>query len=73
MIRLQRERERLGLSQSEVARRTGTMHPSSIYQLEHGYRKPGYKQRDLIEKVMSNAGWDGKGDLFEEVSDDCER
>lgn len=69
MLLLERERLRLGLSQSEVARRTGTMHPSSIYQLEHGYRKPGYKQRDLIEKVMRAAGWDGEGDLFEAVPD----
>lgn len=72
MLLLQKERLRLGLSQSEVARRTGTMHPSSVYQLEHSYRKPGYKQRDLIEKVMRAAGWDGEGDLFEEVFDDAE-
>ena len=72
MLLLQKERLKLGLSQSEVARRTGTMHPSSVYQLEHGYRKPGYKQRDLIEKVMLAAGWNGEGDLFEAVPDDAE-
>lgn len=70
MLLLKKERLKRGLSQSEIARRTGTMHPSSVYQLEHGYRKPGYKQRNLIEKVMRGAGWDGEGDLFEEVHDD---
>lgn len=66
-LRLQEERERLGLSKSEVARRTGSMHPSSIYQIEKGYRSPGYKQRDLLTKVMIAAGWDGDGDLFEDI------
>lgn len=69
MILLRRERQRLGLSQSEIARRTGTMHPMSVYQLEHDKRKPGFKQRYLIEKVMREAGWDGEGDLFEEVEE----
>lgn len=67
MIRLRLEREKLGLSQSELARRTNTMHPASIYQLEHGVRKPGFKQRFLIERVMREAGWNGDDDLFEEV------
>lgn len=66
-LRFQEERERLRLSKSEVARRTGSMHPSSIYQIEKGYRKPGYKQRDLLTKVMRAAGWNGEGDLFEDV------
>lgn len=69
MLKLTQERIKLGLSQSEVARRTQTMHPSSIYQLEHGLRKPGFKQRFLIEKVMHEAGWNGEGDLFEEVEE----
>ena len=43
------------------------MHPSSIHQLEHGLRKPGFKQRYLIERAMREAGWDGSEDLFEEV------
>ena len=43
------------------------MHPSSIYQIEKGYRSPGYKQRDLLTKVMIAAGWDGDGDLFEDI------
>jgi hypothetical protein len=42
------------------------MHPSSVCQIEAG-RKPGFKQRYLIEQAMKAAGWDGKGDLFEEV------
>lgn len=67
MIRLTAERQKAGLSQSELARRTGTMHPTSVYQIEHGVRKPGFKQRHLIEKAMREAGWDGLGDLFEEV------
>lgn len=69
-LRFQEERERLGLSKSEVARRTGSMHPSSIYQIERGYRSPGYKQRDLLTKVMIAAGWDGGGDLFEDIEGD---
>lgn len=69
MIKLREERLKFGLSQSELARRTGTMHPSSIYQLEHGIRTPGFKQRFLIEKVMSEAGWNGEGDLFEEFEE----
>ncbi|WP_165060923.1 helix-turn-helix domain-containing protein [Xiamenia xianingshaonis] len=68
MIRLRIEREKLKLSQSRLAALTGTMHPSSISQIEAGKRKPGYKQRDLIEKAMAVAGWPGKGDLFEEVN-----
>lgn len=67
MIRLRHERKKLGLSQSELARRTGTMHPTSIYQIEHGVRKPGFKQHFLIEKVMREAGWNGEKDPFEEV------
>lgn len=69
MLKLREERVRLCLSQNELARRTGTMHPTSIYQLEAGLRKPGFKQRYLIEKVMREAGWDGEGDLFEEVQE----
>lgn len=69
MILLRQERQKLGLSQSELARRTGTMHPASVYQVEHGIRKPGFKQRYLIERVMHEAGWNGEGDLFEEVEE----
>lgn len=69
MLRLTVERRKAGLSQSELARRTGTMHPTSVYQIEHGVRKPGFKQRYLIEEAMREAGWDGSGDLFEEVED----
>lgn len=69
MLRLRKERMQIGMSQNELARRTGTMHPTSIHQLEAGLRKPGFKQRFLIEKVMREAGWDGKGNLFEEVEE----
>ena len=68
MIRLRVEREKLKLSQSRLAALTGTVHPSSISQIETGKRKPGYKQRDLIEKAMIAAGWLGNNDLFEEVN-----
>lgn len=71
MIRLRQERLKLGMSQNDVARRTGTMHPASIGQLEAGKRKPGFKQKYLIEKVMREAGWDGNDDLFEEVEEPC--
>lgn len=68
MILLRPTRQRFGLSQSEIARRTGSMHPNSIYLIEAGKRKPGFKQRYLIEKVLREAGWDGNADeLFEEV------
>lgn len=67
MLLLQYEREKAGLSKMELARRTGSMHPMSIYQIEKGYRRPGYKQSDLLRKAMLEAGWDGQGDLFEEV------
>ncbi len=67
MLKLKQERLKFGLSQNEVARRTGTMHPTSIWQLEARKRKPGFKQRYLIEKVMREAGWNGEGDLFEGV------
>lgn len=69
MLKLRKERMQLGMSQNELARRTGTMHPTSIYQLEAGHRKPGFKQRYLIEEVMREAGWDGEGNLFEEVEE----
>lgn len=68
MILLRKVRQQLGLSQSEIARRSGSMHPNSIYQIESGKRAPGFKQRYLIEKVLREAGWDGNADeLFEEV------
>jgi hypothetical protein len=42
------------------------MHPSSVCQIEAG-RKPGFKQRHLLEQAMRDFGWDGEGDLFTEV------
>ena len=69
-IRLTIERKKLGLSQARVASATDTMHPSSISMLEQGWRKPGAKQRASIEQAMRAAGWDGKGDLFEVISNE---
>lgn len=68
MIGLKAARQELGLSQGEIARRTKTMHPNSIYMIETGKRKAGYRSRYLITKVMREAGWNGNPDeLFEEV------
>ena len=69
MLRLRIERQRLGVSQARLAAATQTMHPSSIAQIEAG-RKPGFKQRHLLEQAMREKGWQGKGDLFEEVLDE---
>lgn len=70
MIGLKTARQELGLSQSEIARRTGTMHPNSVYMIETGKRKAGYKSKHLITKVMKEAGWTGDPDeLFEEVGE----
>jgi len=68
-LKLKLEREKLRLSQARLAATTPSMHPSSICQIEAG-RKPAFKQRYLIEQAMKELGWDGKGDLFEEVNDD---
>lgn len=71
MLKLKRARQELGLSQGDIARRTGTMHPNSVYMIETGRRKAGYKSRHLITKVLQDAGWDGDpDDLFKEVDDD---
>lgn len=67
-ILLSVERQKLGLSQARLAAATPSMHSASISQIEAG-RKPGFKQRHLIEQAMKEHGWDGKGDLFEEVED----
>jgi len=66
LVRLRIEREKLGLSQARLAAATPSMHPSSISQIEAG-RKPGFKQRYLIAQAMREHGWNGEGDLFEEV------
>ena len=69
MIRLRVERQKLGLSQARLAAETSSMHPSSVSQIEAG-RKPGFKQRHLLEQAMRDSGWQGEGDLFVEVSDE---
>jgi hypothetical protein len=66
-IKLEVELKKLGLSQARLAAATGTMHPSSISVLIQGWRKPGERQRTKIETAMKEAGWNGEGDLFEEV------
>jgi hypothetical protein len=66
VIRLSVERKALGLSQARLAAATPSMHPSSVCQIEAG-RKPGFKQRHLLEQAMRDFGWDGEGDLFEGV------
>lgn len=68
MIGLKKARQELGLSLGEIARRSGVMHPNSLYMIEVGKRKAGYRSRHLITKVMKEAGWTGDPDeLFEEV------
>jgi transcriptional regulator with XRE-family HTH domain len=66
-IKLEIERKKRKLSQARLAAATGTMHPSSISVLEQGWRKPGQRQRASLEQAMREAGWNGEGDLFEEV------
>jgi hypothetical protein len=66
VTRLSVERKALGLSQARLAAATPSMHPSSVCQIEAG-RKPGFKQRHLLEQAMRRAGWNGEGDLFKEV------
>jgi len=71
-LRLRIEREKLGLSQARLAATTPSMHPSSICQIEAG-RRPGFKQRHLLEQAMREHGWNGEGDLFEVINDEPSR
>ena len=51
MLRLEAERRRHGLSQSEVARRTG-IHPSTISHLEAGAIKPWPAYRARLSRLF---------------------
>jgi len=67
-LKLTRERKKLGQSQSDLMRSTG-LHPATICNIEKGRLKAWPSQAKKIEVAMRKAGWDGKGDLFEEVGE----
>ncbi|MDR1183735.1 MAG: helix-turn-helix transcriptional regulator [Coriobacteriales bacterium] len=69
MLAIAKERKARNLSQSEIARRAG-MHISSLSSIETGRLVPWPGQRKKLERVMCEVGWDGRGDLFGEVSGD---
>ncbi|MDR1184790.1 MAG: helix-turn-helix transcriptional regulator [Coriobacteriales bacterium] len=69
MLVITKERKARGISQSEMARRA-SMHISSLSAIETGRMIPWPGQITKLEKVMREAGWDGKSDLFTEVGDD---
>jgi ribosome-binding protein aMBF1 (putative translation factor) len=69
MLVIERERKLRGISQSKLAQRAD-MHPSSVCAIERGNLIPFRGQREKLERVMREVGWDGNGDLFSEVSDD---
>jgi transcriptional regulator with XRE-family HTH domain len=69
MLLLTVERKARKLSQAEIARRAG-MHVSSISGIEARRLMPWSGQITRITETMRDAGWDGNGDLFSEVSDD---
>jgi transcriptional regulator with XRE-family HTH domain len=54
--RVKKRREQLGLSQSELARRTG-IHHSNIWHIEHGYFVPtDATQRKLAKTLRCTIG-----------------
>jgi transcriptional regulator with XRE-family HTH domain len=68
MLVITKEQKAHKLSQSEIARRAG-MHISSLSSIETGRLVPWQGQREKLERVMREAGWDGDGDLFSEVEE----
>lgn len=65
MLRLQAERERLGLSRSEIARRAG-MHPSTVSQIEALYIGKPYPSQ--LEKLRAAIGYAGDAaELLDDV------
>jgi transcriptional regulator with XRE-family HTH domain len=65
---LELERKRLDLSQAKLAQRAD-LHPSTVSNIETGNLRPWSGQRVKIETAMREAGWNGEGDLFEEVGE----
>jgi transcriptional regulator with XRE-family HTH domain len=68
MLVITKERKARGISQSEAARRA-SMHISSLSAIETGRMIPWPGQRKKLERVLSDAGWNGEGDLFSEVTE----
>lgn len=64
MLRLAAIRKSLGMSQAELARRTG-IHPATISALEHGRIYPWPKYRRLISRELKMSA----DKLFEEVAE----
>jgi len=69
MIRLSKERLELGLSQAALARKA-ELNSSTVSCIEREKMKPWPGQASKIEAAMKEAGWNGEGDLFEEVDDE---
>lgn len=69
MLRLQTQRELLGISRSEAARRAG-MHASTISQIESGYIGRPYPSQ--LAKLVAALEWQGDPvELLEDVSSDA--
>ncbi|MDR1185083.1 MAG: XRE family transcriptional regulator [Coriobacteriales bacterium] len=68
MIFLTKERTKLGLSQAALARKA-ELNASTVCCIERGKMKPWPGQAAKIESAMKDAGWNGKGDLFEAVEE----
>jgi transcriptional regulator with XRE-family HTH domain len=68
MIALEKEHRKLYLSQAEIARRAN-MNATTMNQIMRGRLKPYPGHIVRIEKVMREAGWNGKNDLFSEVDE----
>jgi transcriptional regulator with XRE-family HTH domain len=69
MILLTKVRKSAGLSQAKLAR-LADLHPSTVSNISTGNLKPWAAQRERIEAVMKDVGWDGTGDLFEILTDE---
>jgi predicted transcriptional regulator len=70
MLLLEKKSVKLGLSESELARRSG-VNQVSVNGIFRGRMIAYPGQREKINFAMREAGWDGNGDLFSEVSDDA--
>jgi len=66
MLLLTKKLRAAGLSQAKLAR-LADLHSSTISNISTGHLRPWKGQREKIEAVMLEHGWDGTGDLFEEV------
>ena len=68
MIRLTKERTKLGLSQAALSRKA-ELNASTVSAIERGRMRPWPGQAAKIEATMKAAGWNGESCLFEEVEE----